>query len=64
MKNKLGYFIIGSALIWGAVVIGCASVLKGIPEKDSVIQILSAATFFHLLVIWIPMARILKKNKK
>lgn len=36
MKNKLGYFIIGSAIIWAAVILGCAFTLKGMPEKDSV----------------------------
>lgn len=28
-KNKLGYYIIGSAIIWGAVIVGCALKLKG-----------------------------------
>jgi len=64
MKNKLGYFIIGSAIIWGATIIACAFALKDMPEKDSVIQILSGAAIFHLLFIWGPMAAILKKNNK
>ncbi len=64
MKNKLGYFIIGSALIWGAVIIACAFALRGMAEKDIVIKILSGGTFFHLLFIWGSMAGILKKDKK
>jgi len=64
MKNKLGYFIIGSAIIWGAIILGCGFALKGIPEKQTIIQILSGGFIAHLLFIWGPMAAILKKNKK
>jgi len=28
-KGKIGYFILASAIVWGAVIIGCAMVLKG-----------------------------------
>jgi hypothetical protein len=63
MKNKLGYFILGSAIIWAAIILGCAFALKGMPEKNNVIQILSGGFIAHLLFIWGPMAGVLKKMK-
>lgn len=64
MKNKLGYFIIGSAIIWAAIILGCGFALKGIPEKNSIIQILSGGFIAHLLFIWGPMIAVLKKDKE
>lgn len=64
MKNKLGYFIIGSAIIWAGIILGIGFVLKGFPEKDTIIQILSGGFIAHLFFIWGPMIAILKKNMK
>ena len=64
MKDKIGYFIIGSAIIWAAIILGCAFALKGVPEKQNVIQILSVGFIAHLLFIWGPIAAILKKISK
>ena len=64
MKNKIGYFIIASAIVWGGVIWGCAFTLKGMAEKQAVVQILSLGIVVHLLFIWGPMVVALKKNKK
>jgi len=63
MKNKLGYFIIGSALIWAAIILGSSFVLKGIQEKQIITQILSGGFIAHLLFIWGPIIVVLKKDK-
>ena len=64
-KNKsIGIFIIASAIIWGAVIIGCALKLKGTGYFNEIAYILSAGTTFHLLFIWVPLAVRFKKIKE
>jgi hypothetical protein len=63
-KGKIGYFIIASAIVWGAVIIGCAMVLKGTPYKEDVTYILYAGTVIHLIFIWGTLATQLKELKK
>ena len=61
---KHGLTIILSAIIWGAVIIGTSTVLKGTPFKDEIRNIISGATTAHLLFIWAPIGIIFKKEKK
>lgn len=63
-KNVLGYYIIGSAIIWGAVIVGCALKLKGTDCFNEIALILSSAAAIHLIVIWGPLAAQLKKQKE
>ncbi len=63
-KKKIGYLIITSAIIWGAVMIGCALVLKGTPYQEDVNRILCGGVIFHLLFIWNPLEKYFKKDKK
>lgn len=61
-SNKIGYFIIASAIIWGATILGCAFILK---ENFAPISLLlSSAAGFHLIIIWGPLAASLKKQKE
>lgn len=62
-KGKMGYLIISSAIVWGAVIIGCAMVLKGTPYKDDVIRILAGGTVFHMLFIWAPLENLFRKKE-
>ena len=48
-KGKIAYFIIASAIVWAAVIIGCALVLKSTPYKQDVTNILIAGASIHLL---------------
>lgn len=59
-KNMLSHYIIASALIWAATILGCALLLK---ETFSAISLLltSAATI-HIIVIWGSLAGQLKKQ--
>ncbi len=55
VKSK-GYFIIASAIIWGAVIIGCSLKLKGTGCYDQISTILIGGFICHLLFIWGPIA--------
>jgi hypothetical protein len=61
---SIGYYIIGSALIWGIVIVACAFVLSGTPYKEDVSLILGGAGSFHLLLIWGPLAARIGKLRK
>ena len=62
-KSKIGYFIIASAIIWGAVMIGASIVLKGTPYKEEISKLLMGGSVFHLLFIWGPMGAHFKNKK-
>jgi len=63
-KSTFGAFIIASAIIWGAVILGSASVLKGTGCYDKIQNILVIGIISHIIIIWGPMAAILKKQQK
>ena len=63
-KSKIGYLIIASAIVWGAVMIGCALVLKGTPYKQEVNYILFGGVVFHLLFIWAPLGNQFRTKKE
>jgi hypothetical protein len=62
-KGKIGYLIISSAVVWGAVIIGCAMVLKGTPYKDNVSLVVLGGAVFHLLFIWAPLGKQFRKKE-
>ena len=67
MKNKnqtIGIFIIASAIIWGATIIGCAFILKGTECYNKISLILGGATSIHLIFIMVPLALQFKKLKE
>jgi hypothetical protein len=59
-KTALTYYMIGSALIWGATILGCALILKETFSEISVL--LTSAATMHLIIIWGPMAARFKKQ--
>lgn len=63
MKN-FGAFIIGSALIWAAVIIGSAYALKGTECYADIQNILFGGVIAHLILIWGPFAILFKKSKE
>lgn len=65
MKNKsIGHYIIGSAIIWGLVIVGCSLKLKGTPYFEEISLILIGGSTFHLLLIWPMVAIQFKKNNE
>ncbi len=63
-KSKVGYLIIASAIIWGAVMIGTALILKGSPYKEEVTRIILYGVIFHFLFIWAPLGTFFKNKKQ
>jgi hypothetical protein len=68
MDNKkpksIGTLIIGSAIIWGAVMIGCSIALRETECYQKIQFILFGGTAAHLILIWGPMAAMVAKMKK
>ena len=67
MKKKavtIGALIIGSAIIWGAVIVGSSYALKGTECYQEIQNILVGGTFAHLILIWSPMGAMFAKMKK
>ena len=64
MKNSsLGYYIIASALVWGAVIVGCSLRLKGTSCYDQISSILIGGSAIHIVIIW-PLVGKLTRNIK
>jgi hypothetical protein len=63
-KSKTGFLIIASAIVWAAVIFGCATVLKDSPHKDEINRIIIGGMLFHLLFIWAPLGGEFRKRNK
>ncbi|MCK4531072.1 MAG: hypothetical protein KAU44_07820 [Candidatus Marinimicrobia bacterium] len=63
-KSNIGWYIIGSALIWGLTMIGCAMALKGTDAYQSIQLILGGGAAVHLIIIWGPLAVMTGKKHK
>jgi hypothetical protein len=63
-KRSIGFYIIASAIIWGAVIIGCSLNLKGTACYDEISLILYGGVVCHFLLIWTPMGTQFRKNKE
>jgi len=62
-KGRLGAIIIASAIIWAAVIIACASALKGTDCYNEIQFILSGGVVAHIIIIWGPMVAIFRKTE-
>ena len=63
-NHFIGYFIIASAIIWAAVILGIAYSLKETECYSKVQNILVGGVLSHLILIWGPIAFQFKKLKK
>jgi hypothetical protein len=61
--KTVGALIIASAIIWGAVIVGCAAALRGTECYSEIQNILVGGVFSHLILIWGPLGILLKKRK-
>ena len=62
--KTIGAFVIASAIIWGAVILGSSYALKGTECYDKIQTILVGGVLSHIILIWGPMAILFKKNKE
>ena len=60
-KGKIGFAIIASAIVWGAVIVGCSLALKGTGCYGEIQNILVAGVITHLIVIWGPLVAQVRK---
>ena len=60
-KGKMGFAIIASAIVWGAVIIGCSLTLKGTECYSEIQNILVVGVIAHLLFIWGPLVAQFRK---
>ena len=63
-KGEIVNSMISSAIIWGAVMVGCALKLKGTQYYAAISPILIGGAGIHLLFIWGPLERMLKKKEE
>jgi len=66
-NRTIAALIIGSAIIWAAVIIGCSLSLKGTECYDQIQNILVGGVLGHIILIWGPMAisgRKMKENRE
>ena len=64
LRMTIGVYILASALIWGAVMLGCSFKLKGTGCYDEISSLLSGAAGIHLIIIWGPLVSQLVMSKK
>lgn len=62
--KSIGTFIIASALIWGAVIVGSSMALKGTGCYDKIQNILVGGFLTHLILIWGPITILFRKTAK
>lgn len=62
-KSTLGALIIASAIIWGAVIVGCSLALKGTGCYDKIQNILVLGVITHVILIWGPFVAIVNKSR-
>lgn len=62
-KKTIGSIIIGSAIIWGAVIVACSLALRGTECYDKIQNILVGGVISHLILIYGPLALLFKKSK-
>ena len=63
-KNTIAYYIIGSALIWGLTIIGCALKLKETTCYAEISTLLAAGAGIHIVTSWGPMTAQIKKLRE
>jgi len=61
-KKTVGRYTLISEIIWGAVLIGCAFVLRGTEGYIKIQFILIGGILMHNALIWVPMLSLFKKR--
>ena len=60
--RSIGAFIIASAIVWGAVMVGSSLALKGTECYGQIQNILVGGFLCHLILIWGPMTLLFRKT--
>jgi hypothetical protein len=59
-----GIFIIASAIVWAAVIVGTSAALRGTECYGKIQNILVGGLISHLILIWGPMAAVSNRKSK
>ena len=62
--KTISAFIIASAIIWGAVIIGSSYALKGTLCYDKIQNILIGGVLSHIILIWGSLALLFREKKE
>ncbi len=62
--KSIGAFMIASAIIWGAVILGCSYALKGTACYEKIQNILVGGVMGHIILLWGPLALMISKHQK
>lgn len=62
--KTVGMYVIASAIIWGATIIGCSLKLKGTDCYQEISLILGVASAIHLIFIWGPLVGQIAKHNR
>lgn len=62
--KKTGLVIVASAIIWGVIIFGCASALKGTECYAEIQNFLLGGAVGHLLLVWAPLGIAGKRKSK
>ncbi len=60
--KTIGVLLVASAIIWGAVIVGCSYALRGTECYDNIQNILVGGVVTHLILVWAPLALAFKKR--
>lgn len=63
-QRILGPYILGSALIWGATILGTALLPGDAKTKAMILSVISGGAGSHLILIWGPLAAAFKKLRE
>lgn len=62
-SSKAGIFIVSSAIIWAAVILGCSYALSDTECYGKIQYILAGGVISHIFLIWGPLAIFFRKIK-
>ena len=57
----LGAYIIASAIIWGAVIVGCSYPLRDTACYEQIQNITAGGVVAHIILVWGPIGMYLRK---
>ncbi len=61
-KKTIAAAVIASAIIWGLIIVGSATALKGTDCYDKIQNLLVIGVIAHIIIIWAPLALLFRKT--
>ena len=61
-KKTIAAAVIASAIIWGLIIVGSATALKGTDCYDKIQNLLVIGVIAHIIIIWAPLTLLFRKT--